>query len=324
VFCILDQLRDAGCFYLGFTGGEPFIRHDIMDILWYAKRLGFEIIIYTNGSLLTKKMVGELSDIRPNKIDITIPGMSKEAFERISKVAGSRDKVFQAIDLLHKEGIDLGFKACLLKENKSEISEMRKFAVSLGARIRFDDIFFPRLDGSLEPFKQRAANDGVNGDSLGGIPKGSGDCLEHRLVSRQRLSNKTTSADKDGHLFKCGVGINQAAINPQGELKMCVMINYPNYKIPIAGKPSQKFGPGRSGLENLWQRLQHLVMEIDPDENYQCDSCEVYDFCKWCPARSWIRYKNFCRCAPENREWAIVKSQQIGTLNNARTAGCIS
>jgi MoaA/NifB/PqqE/SkfB family radical SAM enzyme len=50
VFAILDQLKDIGCFYLGFTGGEPFMRKDILDILWYAKKKGFEIIIYTNGS----------------------------------------------------------------------------------------------------------------------------------------------------------------------------------------------------------------------------------------------------------------------------------
>ena len=81
---ILDQLRDIGCFYLGFTGGEPFMRNDIMDILWYAKKSGFEVIIYSNGSLIDEKIADELADLRPNKVDITIPGMSKDVFEKIS------------------------------------------------------------------------------------------------------------------------------------------------------------------------------------------------------------------------------------------------
>ena len=324
VFCILDQLRDVGCFYLGFTGGEPFIREDILDILWYAKRLGFEIIVYTNGSLLTKKKIGELSNIRPNKIDITLPGMSREAFERTSKVAGSRNKVFQAIALLHKAGINLGFKACQLKDNISELSEMRDFAVSMGAPFRFDDLFFPRLDGSREPFKQRASNDEVNGDLAGRIRMGGSEYPGRRPVNRQRLSNKTNSTGKAGALFKCGVGISQAAISPQGELKMCVMIDYPKYKIPVGAQTFGKSSIGKPGLEHIWRKLQRLVKGIAPDKDYQCASCDVSDLCKWCPARSWIMHKSFCRCVPESREWAVLRKQDTRTMNIERSAGCVS
>src|SRR3989338_281853 len=79
IFSILDRLKEAGGFYLGFTGGEPFMRQDIMDILWYAKRCGFEVIIYTNGALIDKKMAQELGRLRPNKVDITIPAMTETA-----------------------------------------------------------------------------------------------------------------------------------------------------------------------------------------------------------------------------------------------------
>src|SRR3989338_2550985 len=86
VFSILDELKEVGCFYLGFTGGEPFIRKDIIDILWYAKRKGFEVIIYTNGSLIDENLADELARLKPNKVDITIPALSVDAFERISVV----------------------------------------------------------------------------------------------------------------------------------------------------------------------------------------------------------------------------------------------
>src|SRR5271169_6479398 len=40
VFTILDQLAGAGCLNIGFTGGEPFLREDIFEILGYAKNKG--------------------------------------------------------------------------------------------------------------------------------------------------------------------------------------------------------------------------------------------------------------------------------------------
>jgi len=213
VFSILDHLKDIGCFYLGFTGGEPFMRRDIMDILWHAKRCGFELIIYTNGSLIDKRMADELAALRPNKVDITIPAMSKDAFERISGVFGSRDKVFRAVDFLYKRGVKLGFKSCVLKENESEIGKIQDFAVSLGASHRLDDMLSPRLDGSKEPYKYRGQNKFL---------------LEKSECQITKTDNRKPITE---NLFKCGVGETQTAITPFGELKMCLMIDYPKYKI---------------------------------------------------------------------------------------------
>ena len=121
----------------------------------YAKRCGFELIIYTNGSLIDEKIASQLERLRPNKVDITIPAMSKGAFERISGLSGSRDKVFRAIEFLYKKGVNLGFKTCVLKENENEIKEIQDFAASLGALHRLDDMLSPRLDGSKEPYGYR-------------------------------------------------------------------------------------------------------------------------------------------------------------------------
>jgi radical SAM protein with 4Fe4S-binding SPASM domain len=283
VLSILDQLADIGCFYLGFTGGEPFIREDILDILWYAKRLGFEIIIYTNGFLIDEEIAKQLSLLRPNKVDITIPGMSRVAFERISGVSGSRDKVFKAIDLLHKKGVNLGFKACVLKENEKEISQIQDFAHFLGALHRLDDMLSPCLDGSKEPFKYRGTLLNANRRKSNANLR---ECLNKDISVHSRLISENS------RLFKCGVGVNQAVITPQGELKMCLMIDYLNYKIL------------ENSLKDCWQRLKDLVSNIKPDENYQCDKCELAPFCKWCPAKGWLYNRNFTSCDPESRTFA--------------------
>jgi len=287
IFTVLEQLAKIGCFYLGFTGGEPFIREDIMDILWYAKRCGFEIIIYTNGSLINEKIADELKHLRPNKVDITIPAMSKDAFERISGLPGSRDRVFGAIDLLHKKGVNLGFKTCVLKENEDQINQIQEFTSSLGALHRFDDMLSPRLNGSKEPFKYR----GRLKNMLQTIRKDNlGDCDFATKKQEARTKN----------LFKCGVGISQVAITPLGELKMCLMINYPKYKILD------------TSLKGCWKRLKELANNIRPDRNYKCDNCEFQIYCKWCPANGWLYNKNFTSCEPERRR----KAKLIRQLSN--------
>jgi len=301
IFSILSQLKDLGCFYLGFTGGEPFVRKDIIDILWFAKKQGFELIIYTNGSLINKEIASQLLRLRPNKIDITIPAMSNPAFEQITRMPGSHRKVFKAIDLLHKRGVKLGFKTCVLKENKSQIKEIQDFAASLGALHRLDDILSPRLDGSKDPFKYRNSSK----FSVRGLRLADG-CY-------WKIPPTANRPPQTAHLFKCGAGLSQAAITPSGELKMCLMIDYPRF--PVIGSRFVVSDNRRTpqtehqtpNLEESWMRLKELVSSIKPDENYQCDKCELYAYCKWCPARAWLENRNFTSCDSESRRWAELR-----------------
>jgi len=291
VFLILDQLKDIGCFYLGFTGGELFIRKDIMEIIEYAKRSGFEVIIYTNGSFIDEKVASQLQRLKPNKVDITIPAMSKHVFEHISGVAGSRNRVFNAIDILHKKGINLGFKSCALKSNQHEIKPIQDFAASLGALHRLDDTLSPCLDGSREPYRYRNQKTGIRKQEI------KEDCVDIKQNARSRKI-------KTDKLFKCGVGRTQAAITPFGELKLCLMIDCPKYKIL------------ETSLGDSWERLEKLVDSIKPDGNYECERCDLEPYCKWCPGRGWLHNGSFFSCDPEN----LSKAKIIRQLFNRKEA----
>lgn len=237
VFSILGQLKDAGCFYLGFTGGEPLLRKDFLRILKNAKKRGFEVIIYSNGSLIDKNMAARFGDLGVNKVDITIPGMSRNVFERITQAPGARKKVFQAIELLHKNRVPLGFKTCLLKDNGAEIKDIQHFARFLKAPHRLDTGLLPRWDGSKEPFAYRV--------------EGSQDTGHRAQDTGHRLA------------LACGIGRTQAAITPAGELKICVMIDRPKYDI-LDGT-----------FAGSWEKLKAYVRCHDKAGDLQCPEREA-------------------------------------------------
>jgi len=278
IYHILDQLRKAGCFYLGFTGGEPFAREDILDILRYAKAKGFEILIYTNGSLINEKIADELEKLRPNKVDIAINSLKKEPFERITRTPGSYKRVFRAIELLHKKNISLGFKSCVLKYNADEIRNISKFSKSHNGLCRLDTVLMPRLDGSKQPYRYQGR---LKSEKPRSFDSDKGD-----------FPKETKSYQKKSRLFNCGVGLNNLVINPFGELKMCIHIGYPRYNIL------------QTSLEECWQRLKELVDKIKADENYACDECQLRSYCRWCPARAWLENGNFTSCATESKRRA--------------------
>lgn len=70
---IIDQIDKLDVFEVCITGGEPFIRQDILDILKYSCKNNFNLLIVTNGTLLTKKTINELDKMNLiNSLQISI------------------------------------------------------------------------------------------------------------------------------------------------------------------------------------------------------------------------------------------------------------
>ena len=59
----LDKIRELGCLRIGFQGGEPLMHPDVVELVRYAKELGFlKVSMSTNAFLLTKPMLADLAD----------------------------------------------------------------------------------------------------------------------------------------------------------------------------------------------------------------------------------------------------------------------
>lgn len=281
VFSILGQLKDKGCFHLGFSGGEIFLRKDIFDILWYAKRLGFNLIILTNGSLIDKRAADELKRLSPNKIDITFHSMNRGNFERITRLRGSYQKVRQALRLLHQRKIPLGIKNCALEYNKGDIKEVDKFSQRLGALARLGSTVLPRLDHSCQPVQYSAEIEPI---------------LDSPLLDRQEKKARLLKPKvfKKGKVLICKVGTQSLTINPYGQAKLCPSIDYPNFSIL------------KYGLSRVWRKLNEIARQIENDEGMECRDCFLSPYCSWCPAQSWLTFSNFTQCVPGLKRQAMT------------------
>lgn len=60
---ILDQADEMNVFEVCLSGGEPFIREDIFEILQYALKKAFDLAIVTNGTLLGPHIIKKLDNM---------------------------------------------------------------------------------------------------------------------------------------------------------------------------------------------------------------------------------------------------------------------
>ncbi|MCX5751841.1 MAG: radical SAM protein [Candidatus Saganbacteria bacterium] len=290
---VLDQLKGAGCFHVGFTGGEIFLRKDIFEILDYAKVNGFRITLLTNGYLVDKKIARRIASLGTslNRVDVSVLGATEETFEKITRKKGSFKRVMNAIRYMKDEGIDVQIKATLMKANKDEFLMIKKLAEKFDTMFRYGPSISPKVDGDVST----VVLCGVDPEELYQIKK--------KLASRPKVVNERDVEGWDPKrvgkkpLFRCGAGQTEVSISPYGEMNFCLEIHYPEYNIL---KGSFKKG---------WEKMRALVENWKPDKNYLCNDCVLAGFCHWCPAKGGIFRGERVNCSQPDKETALVEAK---------------
>jgi radical SAM protein with 4Fe4S-binding SPASM domain len=266
-FKMLDELVEMGCFWLLYTGGEIFARKDFLEIYTYAKKKGFLITLFTNGTLLNEKIADYLVEWPPFAIEITLYGRTKETYEALTQIPGSYERCLRGIELLRARGLPLKLKSVATSINKHEISAMRQFAEEmLGVEFKCDGQLNPRIDCSQSPLAVRLTPEEVVALDLH-APKGAS---EYRRLLKHDLDKPPSLAQIDTQYF-CGGGMNSFAINAFGEMGICVISQQETFDV-------------RAGLKQAWEHSLHEVRMRKRTRMTKCVECRIQSICGMCPA----------------------------------------
>jgi radical SAM protein with 4Fe4S-binding SPASM domain len=264
---ILDEMAEAGCLWLLYTGGEIFARKDFLDIYTYAKKKGFIVSLFTNGNLITPKIADYLVEWRPFSIEITLYGRTRETYERLTGIPGSYDRCLRGIDLLRERKLPLALKTVAISINKHEVGEMKKFAQELGVHFKFDGMMNPRIDCSQSPLAVRLEPWEVVKMDLEDPER----VAEWKKFAA-RFNGPVNPPERSDEVYQCGGGINGFAIDPEGKMTICVLSHMDHYDL--------RRGSFREG----WDHFLHQVRRKKITRVTKCTACEIKALCGMCPA----------------------------------------
>ena len=66
IYGIMDEMADLGIKNIRFTGGEPCLAKNLIEMLEYAKKKRFYILLNTNATVLEKAMIAKLTKLADN------------------------------------------------------------------------------------------------------------------------------------------------------------------------------------------------------------------------------------------------------------------
>lgn len=128
----IKDLKENNFTYIKFTGGEPFTRKDMTEILKYGAELGFDMDISTNASLITNEIAQELKKINFPMVHVSLDGSNKATHEYV-RGKDTFKKTLRGIRNITDNNIYTRIGTVIYKQNEDKLEEIIKLAIQLNA-----------------------------------------------------------------------------------------------------------------------------------------------------------------------------------------------
>jgi radical SAM protein with 4Fe4S-binding SPASM domain len=128
---ILRSLWDAGVIRIEFTGGEPMMRPDFVDIIKEAHKLDFVISVASNGTFVRENIASVLKDAEVAHVQVSLDGL-REMHDYHKGLNGAFDLVIKGIKSLKEHDIRVLTRMTVTKKNICAIEDVLKLSANLG------------------------------------------------------------------------------------------------------------------------------------------------------------------------------------------------
>ena len=144
---VLDELADAGTFFLTFSGGEVLMRRDFFELLEYARNLMFAVRIKTNAVMIGEAEARRMLELGVDQVQVSIYSHRPEVHDAITKLPGSLRRSVEAIRFLTEQGLRVTIANVLMTANMRDHAGVQALARELGVQYTLDPTITPKMDG---------------------------------------------------------------------------------------------------------------------------------------------------------------------------------
>lgn len=312
---LVDELaEDCSVVNLTITGGEPFLRKDIFEIIEKIKSKNIVLWLQTNATLITEEKAKKLSEILNLDLDcvqISLDGACEDFHNQI-RGNNAFARTIQGIKNLTKYSIPIAVNTTVLSTNLKELISIYKTCMDLNVR-KFSITRFipsndsqrdliPNTDDVLEVLSELIKLESENRNKfrfdIGAlkfydlVSKSQYREIVDEYLKEKKIKPPVLCENVSCHLH------NILYINCDGAVSFCFAAND---KDGIMGNVKEE------SLIDIWKkRDKNLFFKPRLISNMICKRCKYFAFCKGgCMASANAYYKNpnypdgLCRFAKE-------------------------
>jgi MoaA/NifB/PqqE/SkfB family radical SAM enzyme len=108
---LIDDAQKLGVTIIAFTGGEPFLREDVFELISYVDKRKAMPIIFTNGQFLTEENVNKLVDAGLYSLFLSIDTIDPEEHNKLRGMPGLFQTGIEGVKRVKSKGIFTGLSS---------------------------------------------------------------------------------------------------------------------------------------------------------------------------------------------------------------------
>ena len=209
---------------LNLTGGEPFLRADLDQILEVVKRKAQRVVISSNG-LMTSRILDVMSRHPEVGIRISFDGLGA-THDVIRGVPGIHDRALATLHGLKQLGVrDLGIAVTISDRNSPELTALYDFArsagVELASSILHNAYYFHKMDNEIKD--RGAVEDGIWG-LIRAYLRSSSPKDWFRAYFTRGIIDQMHGRERP---LKCTMASDSFYVDPYGYMRPCNVMDFP-------------------------------------------------------------------------------------------------
>lgn len=135
---VVKSCKELGLQKVRITGGEPLLRPNLPDLVKKLSKLGLDIALTTNASLL-RKYAKELSEAGLNRVTVSLDALDQEIHSKMTDSNTSVDTILDGIDAAIEFDLTPVKVNCVVQKgvNESEVKKLVDHFRNTGVIVRF-------------------------------------------------------------------------------------------------------------------------------------------------------------------------------------------
>ncbi len=265
------QAMDLGLRNILFSGGEPLLRNDLLELITFAKKNQLKVSLATNGTLVDDYFIKNYHKLI-DSVNISLDAASASRHDAIRGVNGSFDKTLKSIEKIQKRfKVSLTFTAHA--KNLTELNGVAIISRKMGVPLTIKR-FIPVGEG----IKQKDFI--LSNRSYGSLIKNVN--ILKKTTDIYLTDPMVSAASRGGEMYGgCLAGIYAIDVDFNGDM-------YPCTKMKVFLGNVRK-----ESLLRVWEKSSILRDLRDRKLEGICRYCKYLFSCGGCRAAAYAKYNNF-------------------------------
>jgi radical SAM protein with 4Fe4S-binding SPASM domain len=129
---LIDQIAQVSRPLLILSGGEPFLRNDVYELIRYGTQKGLRMGLGSNGGLIDAKVARDLKEAGVKTVSISLDSTVPAQHDAFRGVPGSWNKAVDAIKALRENDILVQVNTTLTQDNYNQIDDIMSLTEQIG------------------------------------------------------------------------------------------------------------------------------------------------------------------------------------------------